>query len=111
MKTYAQLSADGVCFAELETHEDSDGPQGQNIIETDGMGKIGQRYEDGKWVPVVPTVAEQVVKDLSRIDAATGMGRAMREALIAIGDKVGADVSFLRTKEAEAATLRGRLKA
>lgn len=111
MKTFAQINASGVCVAVLQSAGEVDNPQ---LIALDGegfdLGKLGQRWTGKAWEQVAPTAKEIAALELMKIDQQTGMNRTMRETLIALADKTGTDVAFLKAKEAAAVTWRGKLR-
>jgi hypothetical protein len=108
MNHYAQINAMAVCVGLLETPGTIDAP---HMIAIDpGAVNLGQRWTGTAWENVAPTAAELAAQELANIDATTGMSRTMREAFIAIADKVAADVTYLKAQEAKAAIARGKLK-
>lgn len=108
MKHYAQIDAGGMCSGLLSTSGEVDAPH-MIAIAGPGAARIGQRWTGAAWVDVVDESAKAEA-DLRQIDADTGMSRTMREAIIAIADKVGADAAFLKGKEAAAAAARLKVK-
>lgn len=107
MKKYAQLTGN-IVTAIVET--DGDMPLTATILDADGHDpKLGQAWDGLQFADVPETKAESAKKSLLAIDRDTGMQRTMREALISIADKVGANVAYLKTKETEAATHRTKL--
>lgn len=109
LKFYAQISAAGLCVGMLETGSAIDAPH--MIPVAPGDDRIGQRWDGQAWNAPVPTNAEQADAELRQIDEQTGMARTLRETLIAVAKKVGADVAFLEAQEAKAAAARLRRKA
>lgn len=108
MKKYAQLNASGIVAAIVETSGEI--PTSATIIDADGFDpRLGQSWDGVQFADVAPTPAETAKAELLKIDRDTGMARTMREALIAIGEKVGANVAYIKTKETEAATHRAKL--
>jgi hypothetical protein len=107
-KHFAQVNASGVCVAMLETSGEIDSPDMLEI--QPGAAKLGQQWTGTAWVDVPKPAAQVASETLEGIDRQTGMRRALREALIAIGEKVGADVAFLKTQESRAATERAKLR-
>ena len=108
MKKYAQLNGSGIVSAIVETSGEI--PTSATIIDADGHDpKPGQAWDGVQFSDVAPTQSETAKADLLKIDRDTGMARTMRETLIAIGEKVGANVAYIKTKETEAATHRAKL--
>lgn len=108
MKHYAEINAAGVCFAQLETSGEIDAPH--MIAIAPGENRRGQKWTGTAWEAVAPTAAELAALELAQIDSATGMSRTLREALIAIAGKTGADVTYLAAQETKAAAARAKLK-
>lgn len=108
LRHFAEIDGQGVCFALLSTTGEVVSPTMIEVAE--GENRLRQKWNGTDWEAVVPSEAETAAAALALIDAQTGMSRSMREALIAIGGKVAANVTYLQTKEAEAATLRTKLK-
>lgn len=111
MKAYAQIDAAGLCVGVSELAGAVKAP---HLIAIDAAGPqfLGKKWDGAAWVDApaeVPTDAQKAASDLAAVDAATGMSRTMRETLIAIAGKVGADVAFLAAQEAKAAAARGKL--
>lgn len=107
MKKYAQLTGN-IVTAIVET--DGEMVLTATVLDADGHDpKLGQAWDGMQFADVLETQSEAAKKNLLSIDRETGMQRTMREALIAIADKVGANVAYLKTKEAEAATHRTKL--
>ena len=109
MKKYAQINAAGLCVGVSELAGEV---LANNMVEIEAfdVSMIGKQWDGAAWQAVAPTAKELAAAELQAIDAATGMTRTLREVLIAIGTKTGADVAFLAGKEAAAAAARGRLK-
>lgn len=112
MKAYAQLDAAGLCVGVSELAGEVNAP---HMIEIENAESIylGRKWTGAAWTDapaVVPTEKELAAAALLTIDRETGMTRTLREALIAIAGKVGADVTFLATKEAAAVAARAKLK-
>lgn len=111
MKAYAQIDAAGLCVGVSELA----GPvQAPHMIEVERAEAfyLGKKWAGGAWTDApaeVLTEAQKAAADLAAVDAATGMPRTMREALLSIAVKVGADVPFLAAQEAKAAAARGKL--
>jgi hypothetical protein len=108
MNHYAEIDGGGVCFAQLQTEATLALPT--MILNPGGARRIGQRWDGAAWQDVPLTVKEQAKLELDQIDRDTGIPRALREVLIAIGTKTGADVAYLAGKEAAAGIARGKLK-
>lgn len=108
MKNYAEINQAGVCFAQLETSGEIDAPHMVPIAP--GDNRLGQKWTGEAWEVIAPTAAELAAKELQTIDQTTGMSRTMREAFIALGVKVGADVTYLQQQETKAAAARLKLK-
>lgn len=108
MNHYAEINAAGICFAQLQTTGEIDAPH--MIAVAPGENRRGQKWTGAAWEVTAPTVAELAALELQAIDAATGMSRTLREVLISIGTKTGADVAFLAAKEAAAVVARNKLK-
>lgn len=108
MKRYAEINAEGVCVAELETATTI---TAANMIEVSGpLGAfLRKRWTGTAWQTVAPTEAELAAAELVQVDQATGMSRTMREAFLAIAGKVGADVTYLAAQEAKAAAARAKI--
>lgn len=108
-KKYAQIDANGVCIATLET---SSTVEAENMIAVDdGEIKIGQVWNGKKWTKPKPKAEELARQELDDIDRETGMHRNMRKLLLAIAEKVGADTSFLKDQEDREEKARAKLKA
>lgn len=108
MYHYAEINGGGVCFAQLTTEAAIDSP---SMIPNPGcVRRIGQRWTGQAWEVVAPKVEELAAAELAKIDADTGMPRTLREVVIAMADKLGADAAFLKAKEAAAAVARAKLK-
>ena len=105
---YAEINAAGVCFAQLDTTGEIDAPHMIKI--GDDENRRGQKWTGVAWIDVVVSEREAAALELNAIDAATGMSRTMREAFIALGVKVGADVAYLQQQETKAAAARLKLK-
>lgn len=105
---YAEVNPAGVCFAQLETSGEIDAPHMVPIAP--GDNRLGQKWTGDAWEVIAPTAAELAAAELQTIDKATGMSRTMREAFIALGVKVGADVTYLQQQETKAAAARLKLK-
>lgn len=110
MKHYAQIDGAGVCVGLLET---SGAPiDAPHMVEIQpGGARLGQRWTGAAWEDVAPTDAEAAQSELEGIDRATGMTRAMREALLSVAAKVGANVAYLQEQETKAAAARLRKQA
>lgn len=108
MTTYAQINAGGVCVGLLDTPGTINAPHMIAVADYD-QALIGKRWTGAAWVAVVPTEAELAALELAQIDQATGMKRTLREALIAIAGKTGADITYLAAQEAKAAAARAKL--
>lgn len=108
MNHYAQIDAGGICVGLLETPGAIEAAHMIPIAK--GAAKLRQKWDGAAWVDVAQTVEEAAAAELLKIDADTGMSRTQREAFIAIADKVGADVAYLKAKEAAAVIARGKLK-
>jgi len=109
MPKFAEIDASGVCIGIKETVDHVD--QVNHIeIENFDESLLGKRWDGTAFLSVQPSPAVVVSAALQRIDAETGTSRTLREALIAIGLKTGADLSYLAAKEAQAAKLRASLK-
>jgi len=111
MKFYAQLDAAGLVVGVSQLSGEVVSP---DLVElpTFDESKLGQVFnrQAGTFGPRVKTEKELAAEELQAIDAATGMGRTMREVLIALAAKSGADVSYLAAKEAAAVVARNKLK-
>lgn len=107
MKHYAQKDATGRIFSTLQTTEAIDHP---DMIEVQpGLEVLGKRWNGAGFDAIAPTVADTAAAELEAIDRETGMGRTMRDAVLTIAAKVGADVPFLAAKEKAAAAARAKL--
>jgi hypothetical protein len=108
LNTYAQINGAGVCVGLLETSGSINAP---HMIAVEGydLTLIGKRWTGTAWEAVTQTEAEAAARELTQIDQATGMSRTLREALIAIAGKTGADVAYLAAQEAKAATARAKI--
>lgn len=111
MKAYAQIDAAGLCVGVSELAGQVQAP---HMVEIDRAEPfyLGKLWTGKAWTDApaeVPTEAQKAAADLAAVDAATGMPRTMREALLSIAVKVGADVPFLAEQEAKAAAARGKL--
>lgn len=106
MKTFAQINAAGVCVGQLDTSADIDAPHMIPIAA--GEQRLGWKWDGKAWTQPAPNAAEQADAELRQVDAATGMSRTTREALIAIAKKIGADVTYLEQQEAKAVAARAR---
>lgn len=112
MKAYAQINAAGLCVGVSELAGEVDAPHMIAIDKAEPI-YLGRKWTGAAWTdapPDVPTEKQLAASELQAIDRDTGMTRTLREALIAIAGKVGADVAFLATKEAAAAAARAKLK-
>lgn len=111
LKFYAQLDAAGNVVGVSQLAGEVVSPDLVELQSYD-LGKLGQVFDRQArtFGPRVKTVKEQAAEDLQAIDASTGMSRTLREVLISIGQKTGADVAFLAAKEAAAAAARDKLK-
>lgn len=109
MKRYAQINPAGLCVGVSELAGEV---LAADLIEIEAfdVALIGKRWDGAAWLAVVPTEKELAAAELQAIDAATGMTRTLREVLIAIGGKVGADVAYLAGKEVAAVAARAKLK-
>lgn len=105
---YAQIDAAGNVVGDSWLWEPVNDQNLKPLQENDPspMGKV---WNGAAFVARVKTVKEQAAEDLQAIDASTGMSRTLREVLISIGQKTGADVAFLASKEAAAAAARAKL--
>lgn len=105
---YAQIDGAGKCVGELSTPGEINAP---HMIAVDGTQApyIGKRWTGSAWQAVAPTEAEAAALELVQIDQATGMSRTLREAMIAIAGKTGADVTYLAAQEAKAAAARAKI--
>lgn len=106
---YAQINAAGLVVAVSELAGQVDAP---HMIELQAFdaGLIGQRWDGAAFVAPAVDAKAQAAIELQAIDAATGMSRTLREVLIAVGAKVGADVTYLQQQETKAAAARLKLK-
>ena len=109
MKTYAQINAAGVCVGLTEAADTINAPH--MIAINPGEAQIGQRWTGKAWETPEQTAQELAQKELEAIDKEMGMPRALRELLIGIADKVGADATYLKAQEARAAKARAKFKA
>lgn len=112
MKRYAQIDAAGLCMAVSDLSGEVDAP---HMIPVTGepLAYLGKKWAANAWADVpaeLPTEKQMAAAELQAIDAATGMSRTMREAFIALGVKVGADVAYLQQQETKAAAARLKLK-
>lgn len=107
-KIYAQINPAGVCVGVSELSGKVEAP---HLIEIEAFDEslLGKRRNGDKWETVAPTEAELAALELAQIDAATGMSRTMREVLLALAAKVGADVAHLQAQETKAAAARAKL--
>lgn len=108
LNRYAEIDALGVCFALLDSTGTTEAEHMVPIAP--GEDPRGQRWTGQGWEAKAPTEKDKAASDLQTIDRETGMTRTLRETLIAIAGKVGADVTFLATKEAAAVAARAKLK-
>ncbi len=107
-KKYAQINEAGECVATLETSGQIDAP---NMIEVDDEDpKLGQVWNGKKWTKPKPKPEDEARQELEKIDRESGMNRNMRRVLLAIAEKVGADISFLKDQEDRAEKARAKLK-
>lgn len=103
---YAQIGADGVAYAILDTDGEVAGER--MIAIGDGEFPLGLKHSGGAWESVPETDAMKAARELAEVDASTGMSRTMREVMVAIaGEKAPA---YLLAQEAKAAAARERLK-
>ena len=111
LKHYAQINAAGLVVAVSQLAGEVDSSDLIELQDYD-TGKLGQVFDRvaGTFGPRVKTEKELAAEELQAIDAATGMSRTMREVLIAIGTKTGADVAYLATQEGKAVAARNKLK-
>lgn len=109
MPIFAQIDDASVCITIKESNDPIDQHDHIEIPDFD-HSLIGKRWDGTAFWSVQPSPAVVVAAALQRIDAETGTSRTLREALIAIGLKTGADLSYLAAKEAQAAKLRASLK-
>jgi hypothetical protein len=100
-KIYAQLDGAGVCVAITETSGIIDAPNVREVA--DGNAVIGKRWDGAQWLAVVDRKRD-IDAALAAIDRQSGMGRLLRETLIAIGGN--AVPAILKTHENSAAALR-----
>lgn len=108
MGKYAQLDQSGRVVAVTKSAGDIDHP---NIVPAPISGDVlGMVWTGAEFVARSKTEKEAAAADLVDVDTKTGMPRTMREALIAIADKVGADVAYLKAEEARAAAARLKIK-
>ena len=104
---YAQINAGGICVALLASSGTTNAANMVAIAE--GAAKLGQRWTGAAWEDVAPNAKDLARAKLAQVDAETGMSRLLRETLIALADKNGTVVTFLKAKEAEAAAERAKL--
>lgn len=111
VKFYAQLDAAGNVVGVSQLAGEVVAPDLVELPDFD-QSKLGQVFnrQAGTFGPRVKTEKELAAEELQAIDAATGMTRTLRETLIAIAGKTGADVSYLAAKEAAAVVARNKLK-
>ncbi len=108
MREYAQHDAVGRVFSVVRSGVPV---TGANIVPVpDGVDVLGMVWNGANFVPYKPGPKELAIAVLADVDQKTGVQRAMREALLIIGDKIGADLSYLRSEEARAAAARAALK-
>lgn len=110
MKNFAQINASGVCVAVLQTAGKVSEPNMIALADGEGLRRLGQRWNGETWEQPAPTAQEIAALELMQIDQQTGMNRTMRETMISIAEKAGANVDYLKTKEAQAITWRGKLR-
>lgn len=109
MPKFAEIDASGVCIGIKETVDHVDQVNHIEIEEFD-ESLLGKRWDGKSFLSVPSSPSDVVAAALQRIDTETGTSRTLREALISIGAKTGADLSYLAAKEAQAAKLRASLK-
>lgn len=109
MPIFAQIDAASVCITIKESSEPIDQHDHIEIPDFD-QSLIGKRWDGTAFGPVPSSPSDVVAAALQRIDTDTGTSRTLREALISIGAKTGADLSYLAAKEAQAAKLRASIK-
>lgn len=111
-KRYAQIDATGICVAVSDLAGEVNAA---HMIEVaDDAQPMGQKWTGKAWAaPAAKTKAEAdkeaAQAELARIDAETGMPRALREALLIMAAKSGAELPFLDAQEVKAAAARGKL--
>lgn len=108
---YAQLGEGGICIGVSTLAGQVLAP---GLIEiANGVDPTGKRWNGAAFedVPAVALTAKQQAQlELDQIDRDTGIPRSLREVLVAIGTKTGADVAYLAGKEAAAVIARGKLR-
>jgi len=108
-KIYAQIDPSGLVLGVSQLSGQVDAP---HMIELQAFDAsvIGKKWDGLAFIDVPPDAKVLAAAELLAIDAATGMSRTMREAFIALGVKVGADVAYLQQQETKAAAARLKLK-
>lgn len=110
LKFYAQLDAAGNVVGVSQLAGEVVSPDLVELQSYD-LSKLGQVFDRQArtFGPRVKTEKELAAEALQAIDRDTGMTRTLRETLIAVATKVGADVAYLSAKEAAAAAERAKL--
>ncbi len=108
MNYYAQINKKNVCVALLET---------EGTIEKDhmiaiepGAAQIGQVWTGTAWETVEPTEEDKAKEELDQVEREAGNTRAVREALLIIGEKLGVELPRLKAQDNRAKAARRKLK-
>lgn len=104
-KTYAVVDDKGICIGVKQVGDEIAKPDHMELPDYD-ESILGKRWNGAKWVVTAKAKRDAARERLAEIDRSTGAPRAVREALIALGQKVGAPMPGLEAAEAEAVTLR-----
>jgi hypothetical protein len=108
MNYYAQINKKNVCVGLLET-EGTITADHMIVIEP-GAAQIGQLWTGTAWETVEPTEEEKAKGELENVEREAGMNRAVREALLIIGEKLGVQLPRLQAQENRARAARRKLK-
>jgi hypothetical protein len=108
MNYYAQINAQNLCVGLLETEGTI---KQKHMIEIEpGAAQIGQVWTGTTWETVEPTEDEKAKEELEKVEREPGMNRALREAILLIGEKLGVELPRLAAQERKAKAARQKLK-
>lgn len=108
MNYYAQINKKNVCVGLLETEGTSNADH--MITIEPGAAQIGQVWTGTAWETVQPTEEEKAQEELEKVEREPGMNRALREAILLIGEKLGVELPRLAAQERKAKAARQKLK-
>lgn len=108
MQAYARINGAGVCVGVKQVGGKIDQPDHIELPDYD-ESVIGKRWTGQAFESQAVTVAEAAALELAQVDQATGMSRTLRETLLTLAAKVGADLPYLAAQEAKAAAARAKL--